>query len=985
MDIENGTAHIEVTPADIDLATYDQFLAVKTLPRYSIGYDDTAHRWDITFPAEYAIRLGDDSYQHQAESMPLPLPDFFFDRQQVITQVAWHKKRYAIFADAGLGKTLCFLEIARQLEHLGKKTLIVSPLNVIDQTIEQSLEFYGPEYPHIINLHGRADHNGTQPKSLAAFIADPDYHIAIINHEFFIRSRNLSGIECIILDESSILKSAHGRISTNLIANCKGIPRKIACSATPSPNDRIEYARHASWLEMVRSDTEFIAMFFVQKDQGYVLRHHAKKKFYQFLAGWSIFIRDPAVYGFENNLNLEPYEEIRQLVPMTTAQNEMVFNALAETHQQMSMDDMPEKPKDWKVRQLYNQVSKGFRYGPDKKPIYVESHKPRVIREFIESYPGEKAIVWCVYDEEGEIIYRELEQHTKLRIAHLSGKTPMKKRIVLINQFRHGKIDVMITKPRLLGLGLNLHVSSLSIFSGLRDSFELVYQAIKRSWRYPQEKRVKVFFPYTSHEEQILENVLRKREQAEHDFTIQEQLYAESLYDEIQAYLAADVIAFREEKKKMVYDPVITEEFELYHTDSIHASLDGLLENSTDLIVTSIPFRNDLFAYTDDAADMGNSGGVGEAGRWEFLLHLSYCLKGMFNTLKPGRLCCIEISQSPLRKGVDGVIGMSDFRGDVIRMAEKQGFLQFGEIPVLGNPQTEAIVKHITTLSMNYIREDRAKLVPMFNDYILIFKKPGENKEPITNPIHYYPLDELLYLDQDAQPTLDDMAHEWSLFLGEPAKNEWGLVQIADRIINRSPGLLTRLEILRDSNVPQSETPFYVRVDKLSGEWLIPVEDLQMNNEQWIEAADGIWQEQEFNRNATMATATKQGVRFQSYLDKMEVSLNEALQVLAGAFVDINQGDTLNTPYSRGRTKEMEDADKHVCPFSIPLVDRLIRLYSNPGDTVLDPFTGIGTVLMVAIELGRKALGMELKPEYFLQAVEICQNAVEKPVQMTMF
>jgi DNA modification methylase len=101
--------------------------------------------------------------------------------------------------------------------------------------------------------------------------------------------------------------------------------------------------------------------------------------------------------------------------------------------------------------------------------------------------------------------------------------------------------------------------------------------------------------------------------------------------------------------------------------------------------------------------------------------------------------------------------------------------------------------------------------------------------------------------------------------------------------------------------------------------------------------------------------------------------------------VDINQGDTLNTPYSRGRTKEMEDADKHVCPFSIPLVNRLIRLYSNPGDTVLDPFAGIGTVLMVAIELGRKALGMELKPEYFLQAVEICQNAVEKPVQMTMF
>jgi DNA modification methylase len=543
------------------------------------------------------------------------------------------------------------------------------------------------------------------------------------------------------------------------------------------------------------------------------------------------------------------------------------------------------------------------------------------------------------------------------------------------------------------------------VFSGSNDSWEQHYQALKRAWRFPQDKTVKVFLPYTQFESEILDNVLRKREQMELDFEQQESLYADSLYGEIQQYLETDFIPIRKETE-VTYDPVITPDFEMYHVDSIKSSLEGLKENEIDLIVTSIPFRNDLFAYTDNAGDMGNSGGVGEAGKHEFNLHLAYCLKGMYNTLKPGRLCCIEIGQSPLRKGVDGVIGMSDFRGDVIRGAVEAGFYQVGEWPVLGNPQAEAIVKHISTLNMNFVHEDRSRLAPMLNDYILIFRKPGENETPITNQVVYYPLDVLVetFGYQDSLTAngqqADMLDREWQLYLDEPAKNEWHILEIDNQLVLRNDKIISVLVALRNGVKPDC-----VKVDERMN-WLVPVVRSQVTNENWIEYADGIAQVDEFNRTSHQGNATSQRARYdaswsewskmydslvwnvrqlEDMIQNGEMTKKEVIMSFMGILYDIDQTQTLNTPYTRGRTKDMENADKHVCPFSIPLVNRLIRMYSNPGDVVLDPFAGVGTVPMVALELGRKAIGKELKPEYFLQAVDICQQVIRQPEQMTLF
>jgi DNA modification methylase len=877
ISVNGDKAKIVIGADQISLETYPLFLKVKGLPRYEIERDKDTLDWALTFPAEYASRF-DESAQVATESLPLPISDFLFDRQELAVKVMWHKKRYGLFWDAGLGKTLVFLELCRQLAAAGKKCLIISPLNVIGQTMDEADKHYNML---LANYHDNREGFHKWRKS-------ESHTVAIINHATFRKPLNLKGIDAIFLDESDVLKNGQGTIRRNLVNACKGIECKFLFSATQAPNEHLEYAQAAVFLEMVRSDTEFRSLYFVQKDNGWVLRRWAEERFYADLASWSWSMRNPDRFGLEP-VELPPLREVRQLTEVTQEQVKLINASLP--RRQVALPGLPVPPGGLDERQIYNQVSKGFLY-TDNGTAYVPSSKPQVIVDFLLHHPDRTAIIWTVYDEEGEIIERELSRIESFVTVHLTGKTPVKKRLEAIAAFQHGEIDVLISKPRLLGLGLNLHKASLVIFSGLQDSYRDYYQALKRAWRYPQERDVIVFLPYTPYEEAILDNVLNKRDRAEEDYRIQEGLYHKSLYREIQEYLTGEMLPVQRDRSQNMLEPVIAESYELYHTDSIERSLDRMAEDSVHLIVTSPPFRNDLFAYTDDVADVGNSGGVGQAGRDEFTLHLSYSLKGMYRVLKPGRLACIEIDQSPLRQGVDGMIGVSDFRGDVIRLAEEQGFILWAEIPILGNPQAEAITKHISTLTLANFHKDRAGLAPMILTYILVFKKPGDNDTPVIG---------------------DDFG----------------------------------------------------------------------TFESWIEHADGVWQENEYNRGRAQYEGVAQADRFKEYLKGFEVTLNEAIETLMGAWTTIDGSDTLNTPYNRGRTKEEENADKHVCPFARPIPSRCIRLWSNPGETVLDPFGGIGTTVEQALLHNRRAVACELKAEYFLQMCQIAEKTAKRDIQLT--
>jgi superfamily II DNA or RNA helicase len=427
-----------------------------------------------------------------------------FDYQRFIVSEAVKRQRYAIFADCGLGKTAMFLAwIKRVLPALGdKKVLIVSPNMVVPQTRSEEIKFYGVSTIEDI-----------RSRSVEEWVKTGASQVAVTNFEKFHSKIDLHGnVAAIVLDESSILKNGDGKTRTALIESTRGIPWKLACSATPAPNDREEYASHAAFLEYVRSNNEFYSMFFVNRDNGWEIKPHGLEAFYQYLSTWSIFLRSPENYGFKDNLSKLPkpiFETVN--LEWTTEQKECLHqlhgSAIDKKH-------------------FLIMLSKGFTKSTDGKIVEVDNNKLNTIQEILlaEEKP---TVIWVTYNYEQQMIFDCLKD--VYNVAVISGETAEDERVKIIEDFRAGKYEVLISKPKLLGFGLNLPFVTCQIFSGLTDSYEQFYQCVRRSHRFGATESVKVYLPVTAAEKRILSNVLRKKETFEADSTKQESDFIHNL------------------------------------------------------------------------------------------------------------------------------------------------------------------------------------------------------------------------------------------------------------------------------------------------------------------------------------------------------------------------------------------------------------------------------------------------------------------------
>lgn len=772
------------------------------------------------------------------------------------------------------------------------------------------------------------------------------YDIEVENHPSF-------SVNGLLVHNSSILKGGiggEGKIARNIIKASKGIRFKYAASATPAPNDRIEYAMTCLFLEYIRSEKEFYAQYFVNKDGKYVLRRHAVEKFYRYLAHWSIFIRSPKAYGFNDNLaGLKPWKEIRIPVDMTPEQLDLISRYSGKDNQTI-LPGIATTPSTMTQRGKYSQISKGFVYENGKVKTYTKSLKPKAITDIVQKHHGEQVIIWGVFDEEGEILLRELDE-LNYRVVHITGKTKPIQRIEYIDKFRHGELDIIISKPRILGFGLNFQFCRIAIYSGLSDSFEQYYQSVKRIHRYGQEKQVLIYLPYTDYEEAILTNVLSKQKQAEQDFEYQEKLYIMSLADELEQFLKMEDYTPMA-KSEIQHEPIIAGDYQLYHGDSIKRMLEiregkqlgFLLKNSVDFSIFSPPFMGDLFTYTDDPADMGNTRGAGASGGLdEFMMQFRFFLKGMKIVTKPGRLMAMHLEQVPLRKGLDGEVGFFDFRGHAIEQARQAGWIPFGEVCILKNQQMQSIVKHISTLTMSNMWKDRTRITPAFNGYLVFFKKPGENRTRIHSNLR--------------------CNCGWEGMYEEAEVIEYAPTKTTDGRTPKGGGISER-----HSKRHQSKG----RKNPYCPDCHTALEQGDMWGDKWVRYAEGAWYEEE----------EEQDYNHTSNLSQQKI-WDDYLKTKMGIWADISESDTLQNVF-RGN-KEAEDADKHLCPLPRSIARRAIELYTLPGELVFDPFAGSGTSLDQAIRLGRKAIGIELKPEYFLQAGRNLEIAISESQQLSMF
>jgi len=290
------------------IADYETYLQIKQLPAWSIR----GRIADI--PDEYASRLGVKFSGKKTDYEPEP---FLFDYQGDITRRAIEQRKFAAFADCGLGKSLIILSYANYVRRrLGKKkrVLILTPLLVIPQMVAEAQRFWGDELPVEIvtaaNLQEWLDGKGDA--------------VGICNYEALKRDTQQGNLGCLILDESSILKSHYGNYANICLRLGYGLEWKLCCSGTPAPNDRIEYANHAVFLDRFPTINSFLATYFInrgQTDERWELKPHALRPFYRSLSAWCIFLTNPAVYGWKDNTDSIPPINVHiHQVPLTPAQ-----------------------------------------------------------------------------------------------------------------------------------------------------------------------------------------------------------------------------------------------------------------------------------------------------------------------------------------------------------------------------------------------------------------------------------------------------------------------------------------------------------------------------------------------------------------------------------------------------------------------------------------------------------------------------------------
>jgi hypothetical protein len=383
---------------------YRLFLAIKQLPSYRL-------RGNIAdIPDEYAARLGlapptlcDASKDYQPS-------EFLFDYQRDISRLAIRRRKFAIFAAPGMGKTLMLLEYLRHVRRYlpaHKNALIVSPLMVVEQTLAECERFYGSSLPI----------QQVRAKDLKHWLANAAGRIGITNYDAIRDDLEPGRLGCLCADESSTLKSAYGKWGVKLIELGKGLEWKLALTGTPAPNDRIEYANHAVLLDAFPTVNSFLATYFVNRgetSERWELKPHALGSFYRALSHWCIFLSDPSVYGWRDNVGTIPPIEITiHDVPM----GEALSARAREYTGKLFVDGAGGIVSRGKLARMARE---------DGSP------KPEFIRQLVESWtPGESTLIWCRFNDE----QKKLESLFP-DAASIDGQTPEAERFILLDWFK---------------------------------------------------------------------------------------------------------------------------------------------------------------------------------------------------------------------------------------------------------------------------------------------------------------------------------------------------------------------------------------------------------------------------------------------------------------------------------------------------------------------------------------------------------------------
>lgn len=902
--------------------------------------------------------------------------DRLFPFQRDIVRWACARGRAAIFADCGLGKTPMQLEWARQVHHhTGRRVLILAPLAVSSQTQREGEKF---------GIDVTACRSGTDVRD----------GINVTNYErlHLFDPESFGGI---VLDESSILKGFDGTMRKQITDFARAIHYRLACTATPAPNDLIEITNHAEFLD-VMSGKEILALFFKQDGNtthAWRLKGHAREDFWRWMASWSVALRRPSDLGYSDEGFVLPPLEMHEVVvgaaptsgelfavhatslaDVRAAQRasltarvracfELVTNGTnqgavegvqpsllreasreaqragtgvvpteqghdrsgraqglhagilrgepgqvatdsgtecsaqrptkgalrsgrraARTRQGADQEVLARQPTEERSaapQEVRTDPSgeafaagetgtsvRDLRRIPDGQAEALSGDRPlprdgcgsrhplREVQQGAGSLPGQPGptassstvpddrtpwIIWCNLNAEQSA----LEAVFGDRAISVYGSLSADEKESRLAAWLNGERPILLCKPSIAGFGLNLQRCANVAFVGLSYSYEQFYQAIRRCWRFGQKKPVHAHLVIAENEGAVKQAIERKEKQSmEMMAEIVERMAGLQLEGQKR-----DVMEYRE-------DIAEGDGWQVRLGDVVKR-IRELDDNSVGLTVTSPPFPG-MYAYTNSPHDIGNVKSLGEA-----IEHLRFLIPELLRVTMPGRSCCLHLTQAVAFKGTDGYIGVKDFRGAMIRAMEDAGWVYYGEVAIDKDPQVKAIRTKDRGLLFKSLATESAHMHMALADYLLQFRKPGENPRPIRAGI--------------------------SEKYGNP--------------------------------------------------------DGWITAEEWIEWAAPVW-----------------------YRARPEYPGG------------IRETDVLQVAAARD-----DNDEKHLCPLQLGVIERAVKLWSAPGDLVIDPFNGIGSTGYVALKLNRRYAGFELKESYWRVALKNLERAVNEREQRDLF
>lgn len=826
-----------------------------------------------------------------------------------------------IAPDAGCGKTRIGIETMRLVqEHAGGKCLIVTELGATDTFIDRD-----PAVGEGVNLGLELDYVTSTAEALA--VSGP---IAVTNYER-VRdgSFDFSAFSGVWLDEGNYLKNMASNTTNELKHQLAKAKFKYVATATPSPNETLELVNYAHCLGI--ADRGGILTRFFQRNStkaGELTLHpQHEADFWLWVSSWCIAITSPADLGYDYPGFKLPELRLHWVeVPMNK-----VLDAGTEKNGQAKM---------------FLQSRSGLSEAATIKRESIEARVSAAM-DIRSEYEEDHFILWHHLEAERKEINRHHAGIVKSEYADIYGSMHWQQREKNVVAFTKGELKTLATKPELNGVGCNFqrHCSK-AIFVGINDSFNDIYQAIKRIWRfYNPAQYVDIWLLYTPEEYEIVNNLKRKWE--EHN------VMRAQLREIIGQYGLNQRELIEQRKRTFITETKVWEgeNYRLVNNDCV-LEWQKLEANSIDFINSSYPFGNH-YEYTDKYNDFGHNN-----SNEDFLNQLDFLLPELYRTLKPGRIHTVHLKNRIHYGSVTGK-GFSVFHRFthlVCDRMEKHGFetMGFHYIP------TDVVLENNQTYRLTYgeLQKDATKMGSGIPEEIWIFRKPP------TSAANAY-ADEPVIKNHVGCPSCGHQA----------LPKEFGKKKGA--ILIQCPGCKSYLQPqdLRHDGQEYSLAQWQIDADafwKSSGNRMLTPIQLKT----WgLDKISAWWK----RFNAETIYDFEEHVKLLEALDRHD-KLSRTFTTLPlrsnTPFVwnDVNRMHGLNLEQSRRKQQN------HICPQPFDEADRVIDLYSNPGELVADPFGGIGTTGVRAVKKGRRAFLTELNDTYaecaafYLKETEIKAN-----------